>query len=371
MRQAPQLLLLLFATLLLSNCAQTAPPVPPSLELPKPVSDLRVTRKGDKVFLLWTVPTQTMDGESVRALGPTRICRSFDSNMNQCDSSVGEVKSPLPVVEKGKTVPKAEARYTDTLSPDLQQGPTKVLIYAVSVLNESARGAGLSNKLQISAAPTLPPPPDFNAQVTADGVILRWTAIEASHISGGHRFYRIYRRQEGNHNDAVAGELPLESSSTQFVDHGFEWGKTYYYRITVVTEVSAGMHACGSSQQQGDCATVYQVEGDDSPIVKVFTEDAFAPAVPSGLQAVFSGVGQKPFVDLIWTPGTENDLSGYNIYRREENGQPTRINTELVKTQAYRDESIESGKKYWYSVSAVDVRGNESGRSEEASEQVP
>ena len=98
-----KLLPLLFGTLLLSHCAQTAPPVPPSLELPKPVTDLRATRKGDKVFLRWTVPTQTLDGESVRALGPTRICRGFDSNMSNCDFSVAEVKSTLPIVEKSKT----------------------------------------------------------------------------------------------------------------------------------------------------------------------------------------------------------------------------------------------------------------------------
>src|SRR5262249_20392278 len=112
-------------------------------------------------------------------------------------------------------------------------------------------------------------------------------------------------------------------------------------------------------------------EGDDSPTVKVFADDVFPPGVPAGLQAVFSGVGQQPFVDLIWTPGTEGDLSGYNIYRHEEGGQAIRINAELVKTQAYKDDSVQPGKKYFYSVSAVDVRGNESGRSEEASEQVP
>jgi hypothetical protein len=371
MRNAFQLFLLLLGTMLLSNCAQTAPPVPPSLELPKPVTDLRVSRKGDKVFLRWTVPTQTLDGESIRALGPAHICRSFDSNMNQCEFSGREVKSNLPIMEKGKATPKVEASYTDTLSPDLQQDSTKVLTYAVSVLNQSGRGAGISNKVQVSAAPTLPPPADLNAQVTADGVVLQWTATSLP-TDGLHRFYRTYRRLEESNNDVVGGELPLESPTTQFVDHGFEWGKTYYYHVNVVTEVAAGIHPCGSQQQPlGDCATVYQVEGDDSPIIKIFADDIFPPAIPAGLQAVFSGVGQKPFIDLIWTPGTENDLTGYNVYRREEGGQPIRINTEFVKTQAYRDTSVQPGKKYFYSVSAVDIRGNESGRSEEASEQVP
>jgi fibronectin type 3 domain-containing protein len=48
-----------------------------------------------------------------------------------------------------------------------------------------------------------------------------------------------------------------------------------------------------------------------------------------------------------------------------------RINAEPVKTPAYRDANVMPGKSYSYYVSAVDVRGNESARSEEASETVP
>jgi len=59
------------------------------------------------------------------------------------------------------------------------------------------------------------------------------------------------------------------------------------------------------------------------------------------------------------------------VYRHEEGAAPVKVNTELVKTPAYRDANVASGKSYWYSVSAVDVRGNESAKSEEASERVP
>jgi fibronectin type 3 domain-containing protein len=47
------------------------------------------------------------------------------------------------------------------------------------------------------------------------------------------------------------------------------------------------------------------------------------------------------------------------------------VNSELVKAPSYRDSDVASGKTYTYSVSAVDLRGNESHRSEEASEPVP
>jgi fibronectin type 3 domain-containing protein len=113
------------------------------------------------------------------------------------------------------------------------------------------------------------------------------------------------------------------------------------------------------------------IEGDDTPEVKVFADDVFPPAVPSGLQAVFSGPGQQPFIDLIWAPVTDADLDGYNIYRHEEGGAPVRVNSEPVKMPAFRDAQVVSGKTYFYSVSAVDTRQNESARSEEASERVP
>jgi fibronectin type 3 domain-containing protein len=93
--------------------------------------------------------------------------------------------------------------------------------------------------------------------------------------------------------------------------------------------------------------------------------------VPSGLQAVFSGPGQQPFIDLLWAPDTDADLAGYNVYRHAEGAAAVKINIDLVKTPSYRDQDVVSGKTYFYSVSALDVRGNESARSEEASEHVP
>ncbi len=358
------------ACLLLSNCAQTAPPVPPSLELPRPVSDLRAERKGDKVTLRWTVPTQTMDGESLRDPGPTRICRSAESGKKICDVPLTEIAPVITPPEKAKAGVKTEGAFVDTLSANSL--PSSIfLTYAVEVLNGDHRSAGPSNTVQVASVPTLPSPKDFKAEVSAEGIRLTWTPLTPPTDTNLPHQYRIYRRQEGNKGDVLAGEVPLDPPATQFLDHGFEWGKTYYYRLTVATEVPGGMHPCGTQARGSDCASVEHVEGDDTPIVKVFADDVFPPGVPSGLQAVFSGVGQKPFVDLLWSPSTDSDLAGYNIYRHEEGGQAVKLNSEPVKTPAYKDESVQTGKQYFYAVSAVDLRGNESERSEEANEQVP
>ena len=66
----------------------------------------------------------------------------------------------------------------------------------------------------------------------------------------------------------------------------------------------------------------------------------------------------------------QSDLTGYNIYRHEANQPAVKINTEPVKTPAYHDTNVAPGKQYFYAVTAVDTPGNESARSEEASEQV-
>ncbi len=205
--------------------------------------------------------------------------------------------------------------------------------------------------------------------IELDGALaVTWTsADEPQNVPNLQYRYRIYRRDESSGKDAVAGEVPVSVTTTEpgpahFTDSSFEWEKTYLYRITAVSIV-----------KRPDSEV--QIEGDDTPPVRVIAHDVFPPSVPAGLQAAYSGEGQKPFIDLIWAPVTNADLAGYNVYRSETNGAGTKpvekLNSELVKSPSYRDSAVASGTTYTYSVSAVDVRGNESQRSEEASEPVP
>jgi len=376
---------------LLTSCAQTGPPLPPSLELPKPPGDLRATRKGDRVALSWSEPTLTTDRQSVRYIGPTLICRSVESEITQCGNPAVLLPAPPARPRKAAAQRRNERKsasdkptpegYSDTLPANLlQTDPAAELTFAVEVLNRNARGAGLSNRVHVPAVVTLPPPGDLAAALNGDGVELTWTStVEAQKIFdelGGKSLglqvrYRVYRHLESagegsNAKDAIAGEVAFESGVVHFTDSSSAWEKTYLYRVTAVTIVK---------RADGEV----QVEGDDSAPVKVVAHDVFPPAVPAGLQAAYSGEGQKPFIDLIWAPVTSADLAGYNVYRFETGAETgggagekmIKVNSELVKSPAYRDMAVESGKSYTYSVSAVDVRGNESGRSEETSEGVP
>ena len=162
-------------------------------------------------------------------------------------------------------------------------------------------------------------------------------------IPGLRYLYRVYRRDAQTEQVSVAGELPVSGEANPtLVDTGFEWERNYDYWVTGVTLIQ---QASGAER----------VEGEDTPPVHVVTRDIFPPATPSGLQAVFSGPGQKPFIDLVWLPDTEADLAGYNVYRQEQGGEPVKISTQPVKTPAFRDSAVVAGHEYVYSVSAVDI----------------
>lgn len=348
----------------LTGCASIGPPLPPSLELPKRPSDLRAARKGDRVMLTWTIPTRTMDRQSVRYLGKTRVCRSVDATLVSCGEPVGEVTPPVDFASKKDSGgQKLVGSYVDTLPVDLRlRNVFGSATYAVEVLNRDRRGAGLSNQVHVPTAEALAAPTDFGAKVTAQGVELTWTGalLSLPLPNPVRRSYRVYRRAEGSKQEILVGEREAGmEKNLSLTDQSFEWEKTYYYRADTLTAITEA----GKPE--------IRIDGDDTPEVRVFADDVFPPSVPSGVQAVFSGPGQEAFIDLIWAPVTDADLDGYNIYRHEEGGAPVKLNSGPVKAPAFRDMQVGAGKTYFYSVSAVDLRRNESGWSEEASESVP
>ncbi len=377
------------------GCGAPGAPVPPSLELPRPVSDVAATRKGNHVRLTWTAPRLTTDEINVRHAGPTRICRAVDQLVvSQCDEVAQmQTAAPQPPATPQKTRKPQPGRavgesYTDTLPESLtRQSSGGFANYAVEVMNLRGRSAGLSNQVYVPLVETSPPP-ELHAKIGADGVLLTWQKLPPRHVAMGMAVYsvRIYRQEQGTATRAVAAEIPEFQDKGEYLDHGFEWEKTYQYVMTVATKASEnwpGVQACSAlnplinpspaaSPSATPCNPVsVEIEGDDSAPVTVVAHDIYPPAVPQGLQAVFSGPGQQAFIDLTWQPNTEGDLAGYNVFRHEEGGAPVKINTELVKSPAYRDSNVQAGHKYFYSVSAADLRNNESARSEETSESVP
>jgi len=346
-----------------AGCGTPGAPQLPSLQLARPVEDLIATRVGNRVELDWTLPRKNTDRTLVKHIPETRICRREGVTLMSTCTVVADVPTPKSQPQpkpKGEQTPEAvRMQYVDILPPQLGlENPAGFVTYAVEEMNSKGRSAGLSNQVAISVAPTLAAPDELSAQVSGEGVSITWVGPAPAATTPGLTYrYQIERKPAGGSAYIVVGDLAA-SARGSYLDKTFEWEKKYEYRITTLTQV----------RSQGVSASV---EGDSSKPVEVFTRDIYPPAQPVGLQAVFSSVGQKPFIDLTWAPNLENDLAGYNVFRRVEGSTPEKLNQQLLQLSSFRDESVKPGKNYTYSVYAVDLRGNESPRSAEASETVP
>lgn len=353
------LLFILLGCIILTGCGVPGAPQPPSTGIPKFVGDLKAVRKGDTVTLTWTTPTETSDGELIRKPGKMLVQRALSSG-NDSDLKF-QTMAELPLEPALKEERGAQATSKDSLTDVLRSGGNAAFaIYSVLAQNRSGKSFGLPNRVSVPLVLTLPTPPKVQAEPVPAGIRLSWEQSwppkRESQITAQYA-WRILRRQQGAKDAVMVRQLNAGNEEIVFVDTGIEWEKNYLYWITPVTLWQYGT-------RKGE------VEGDDSPLAAVFAHDSFPPATPSGVQAVYS-TAERPFIDVTWTPNIDPDLAGYNVYRHTANAVPVKINSELVKTPRFADPQIQAGMKYFYSVSAVDLRGNESGRSEETSEVVP
>jgi hypothetical protein len=343
------------------GCGTPGAPLPPSTGIPKPVSDLQAVRKGDTVTLTWSAPTETTDGELIRKPGKMQLSRTISGNNTaQVSQAIAELPLPSSLKEQETAAPVAKDSLTSILQQSTPGGDFAV--YTVLAQSRSGKSAGPSNQVIVPLVLTPRTPQRVQATAVPLGISIAWDQAwppEKQSMYKTQYAYRIMRRIEGSSAATKVAQVIVGNEAVLFVDSGIDWEKHYEYWITPVTLWQEGETKKG------------EVEGDDSPVAAVFAHDIFPPAAPTALQAVFSEAAQQPFIDLTWTSNTEPDLAGYNIYRHGTEEQPVKINTELVKTSAYRDAAVRPGAKYFYSVSAIDLRGNESAKSQETSETVP
>ena len=309
--------------------------------------------------LTWTVPTETTDGELIRKPGKMLVQRALISGPDAVPHF--QTISELPLEPSLKDDRHEAATAKDSLAEAMRSGAADFAVYAVLAQGRNGKSFGLPSRASVPLVPDLAPPQKITANPVPTGIMLSWeerSQPEKSSRIQAQYAYKIMRRQQSTDSAVVVKQLNAGSGETSFIDTGIEWEKNYQYWIVPVTQWQAG-------NRKGE------IEGEDSAIVDVFAHDSFPPAAPTGLEAVFSPAAQNSFIDLTWTPNTEPDLAGYNVYRHSANEPPAKINSELIKTPRFPDPGIQPGMKYFYSVTAVDLRGNESGKSEETSETVP
>lgn len=108
-----------------------------------------------------------------------------------------------------------------------------------------------------------------------------------------------------------------------------------------------------------------QIESAPSQTVSIKVTDIFPPEIPANLVCFKA----QDHLFLTWKPAMDKDLSHYRVYRRLSPDNEFQLVADKVTAVSYKDKDIEPGKMYFYVVTSVDTKGNESRYSNEVKEQ--
>jgi hypothetical protein len=321
----PGSVLLAFVTLMLAGCAYIGGPKAPSLDIPLAVTDLRAAEYGDRIYVQFTIPMLTTEGDPLKSLrGIDLYAGTANSPFNLSSWSETATRYPVP--------PSGPGPYTSLQVP-VQDWVGKTIALAVRATGPKGEVSGWSNPTVLSVGPPLATPADLEAANTKDGVLLTWM--------GSAPKYRVFRWVGDEQRMPIA-----EANAPEYLDASAQFGTEYHYMVMALE---------GETQQS--------VPSQTASITPV---DIFPPAVPTGVTASAANNA----IELAWVRNTEADFRGYNVFRAEGNGPFEKVGM-LIDVPLYRDTQVEPGKTYRYEVSAVDLLGNESERSEPVTAALP
>ena len=304
------------ACVLLEGCGVIGDILPPTQNLPALATDMTVQEHGDKIAIAFKLPTMTTEGQLLRH--PPEI----DLRIGRAPADPKDVKDWAAHATR---IPASDPLALTVATPWVNQ---KVAV-AARLLNDHGKDAGWSPLVIITAVPPVATPQNLVATSQPAGVHLKWSSPAAK--------FRVFR-----HQIAGPGFEQVATPEKPEYDDAVDFGKEYSYYVQAIVPAGDGT-----------------AESEDSTTVSFTPKDEFPPAAPTGLKYILGG----KTIELTWTRNTEADLKGYRVYRAFENNTFERI-TDTQDSTSYSDRNIESGKHYRYTVTAVDLTGNESQQSE-------
>ena len=303
--------------MLLTGCGYVGNPLPPAVNVPLPVKDVRAAQVGDRMIVEFTQPLETTEGLKITRLG------GLDVRVGKKGEPIDGAK-PVDAKVSETGVARLEVPVKDWVGQDV--------VVAVRTTNPKGRPSAWSSlaSLHVAAPPAVPA--GLKAESNATGARLTW--------AGSSPGYRVFRRLPEEKDGVQIGE-PTEAS---FHDETAEYDKKYVYWVVAV---------------DGGARSV------ESATLEFTPTDTFAPEAPKGLAAIQGPVS----VELAWESNTEADLRGYRVYRSVAGGPPERLAE--VPSPAFSDKKTMAGKKHSYTVTAIDKHDNEGAKSAAVEVDVP
>lgn len=342
---------------LIAGCGKRTPPLPPIEKVPQR-TEISALQQSNRIVVSWNLPIQNTSSSSVINISQVdvyRLVEKLDSPQNITEeefSANATLIGSLPL--KSADFAAGRMSYTDVLE---FAGQSARLRYAVRFVNASGQKAAFSNFLTIEPTARVAKQPFLKStDLTQDRIVLKWDSptenVDGSKPANilGYNIYRI----EGEKSDyKILNSSPL--NKTEYVDNFFEFEKQYKYFVRAVSVGSNGQ----------------PIESSDSNRLEIIPKDTFPPAPPESLTIAATPTS----ISIFFATNTEKDIAGYRVFRSTDQNLPKNdwqsLTAEILQTNTLQDTQVESGKTYYYYVTAVDKFGNISQPSDVVSETVP
>ena len=295
---------------------------------PEPPGGLVATalEAGAGIRLSWRSPRYDADGGELTGLEGYVIFRSSAGSSERA------------------AVDTVSAEATAYVDEDLEAG----VVYSYALMAVDGSGNGSELTAPVSATPRgLLPPSGLSAVSGIGRITVRWRGSGESDLIG----YNVYRSQRSDQDferlPGVEG-TPFTTGRTSYADTSVRVGRSYYYKVQSV-------------------GRTYRSE------LSVFVDgealaDEVPPESPRNLSAV-ADESEFGRVSVTWNaPLVDDDggeltgLSGYQVFR-SQGTTDSFVQVAAVSESRYADTGLEESTTYYYTVSAVDGSGNESGRA--------
>ena len=351
-------------------CGKKGDPTPPLPRGPRAVTDLAVEQEGAEAVLTFSYPDRLLTGAPLTDLAAIEVYRVVGATSaltaprgggssgaatdeapaagarraaiaaRQAEEAFYREAKPaasLAASSLGQYSRGASVVYRDPLMPLLEKGTVPTLAYAVVSVRRNGERSPLSNIVTLS--PEAPPDAPAIGEVTPEEgrICLEWTAPEKDLLGrpadvGGYFVYRRSLPQDEYDRPLNPSATPL----TSYADTAVGYGASYFYTVRAIP--------LGKPR----------IEGPPADEVGVVYRDVFPPGAPARLDAL----SEATLVRLIWDPSPSPDVAGYIVFRAEGDGEPVRLNDKPIPDTVFTDENVPQGKRYNYTVRAIDAAGN-------------
>ncbi len=336
--------IILLVTVFAAGCGKRKPPLPPIDRVEQRV-EIDGFQRGNKIIISWKMPARNAKKDSILNIDRADIYRLAEPVNSPLALTEEEFSSQSNLIATLKITNDdfgmKTLQYTDALQFVGQQVRLR---YAIRLANNSGQKASYSNFLMIEPTANVASfPSELSAEPSQDAIKLSWLAPTVN-VDGSTPAsvlgYNIYRSNSEKEPGKLLNRSPITVAN--YDDEFFEFGKDYFY---FVRAVSIGTKA-------------EPVESTESNILKFKATDTFAPSAPT---AITLAAGQN-LISIFFAVNPEKDIVGYKIYRSKdpdlEKDKWERLTPELLKTNTFKDEKVESGKTYYYYLTATDKAGN-------------